>query len=97
MTINDYAKLSYDTAIKRKKIKNNSTPLHHLNGIMKEDIEFIESIMTPCKSEHLKGYSGAEEEAIDGIIARLTFLRSMDVNVEKLLIAKLKYNLERNG
>lgn len=96
LNLNLLAKDCYFCALKREKIKINSTILQHRTSIIMEDIEFIDACETPDKiSAHLPSYNEIDEEAIDGIITRLTFLASREINIEKLLKEKVEFNKTR--
>lgn len=98
MIINEISKKSYLIAIARGKITN--TPdyaLRHeelVSGLSEETSEVIMASEVAI-SEHLDNYTEVQEELADVILVCFTELFRRGIDVEKLIISKLKYNEER--
>lgn len=92
--INDLAKQSYTTAIRRGKTCEELSHTDTVFGIFDELIEFRNSSEV-APSTHLPQYTEAQEELADIIIAGFTELYRRGVDVEKIITDKIKFNETR--
>ena len=92
--INKLAETAYYTAVERGKTHRDLSHLDTFFSILSELKEFREaSEIDP--SEHLPQYTASQEELTDVLICCLTELYRREVDVEKILIAKINYNKMR--
>ena len=92
--INDLAKRSYTTALRRGKTCDDLSHTDTAFGIFDELIEFRNSSEV-APSTHLPQHTEAQEELADIIIAGFTELYRRGVDVEKIITDKIKFNETR--
>lgn len=92
--INDLAERAYQNALKRRKVKRMIVHNDTVASIGEEYLELI--LANECLlSEHLPKASQVEEELTDIFIACMTELRKRNVDVEKIVLAKIEFNEQR--
>lgn len=92
--MNNKAKRAFYNALRRGKTSVYNTHSDDVNGLMAEMNEFAEA--SECKeSEHLTGYSEAQEELADILICCMTELCKRGVDVDIIVDAKLAFNETR--
>lgn len=84
-----------ETAFRRGQIGENVEHWPSAGSISGELMEFIKADENK-PSEHLSGYTEAQEELADILIVCLTELNRRGVDVEKLIIEKTEFNKTRN-
>lgn len=92
--LNYIAKCSYNNAISRGRIKEKMTHREIAEGIMDEFQEFIMANETK-PSVHIPEYTEAAEELADIAISCFTELHRMNVDVERIITEKVRYNMTR--
>lgn len=97
MKIDEIASMSYDIAKHRGQLEK-----HWLESLVDEVTELSKCVVpwdgvTPVnfESKHIPPFNETEEELADVILVCLTTLHSMNVDIEKLLTKKCKFNLSR--
>lgn len=92
--INDMAMTAFNTAIIRGKTQKDLSHNDTFWSILEELKEFREASEVD-KSEHLPEYTQAQEELTDVLICCLTELHHREVDVERIIKAKIEYNKTR--
>lgn len=89
------AKLCHQTALRRKKIGEHSSPKGIMLAISAEWRELCAASQEK-DSEHIPEWSEMEEEAADVIIATVTLLQHIGCeSIEQLLRDKIEFNRKR--
>ena len=96
--MNNLATETYQTAIERRKItETHDSHEQHIeahNSLLEEIKEFSWA-SEMRESNHLPGYSEAQEELADILITCLTELHRRGTDIEKIVSEKVKYNKTR--
>lgn len=92
--LNNIAKCSYNNALNRGRIQENMTHEEIADGILEEFTEFIGASETK-PSEHIPEFSEAAEELADIAICCFTELCRMNVDVQRIITEKVRYNMTR--
>lgn len=94
MDLNKAAKRAYTNAINRKKISKSGGHQESVNSL-KEEFEEFERANEDTPGDHMPNVSEAVEELTDILIGAMTELYRRDIDIEKVVHEKLKYNESR--
>lgn len=91
-SINELAERAYHCALRRGKTK--AGMIHHDDTICSLADEFAEFVIANeyIKSDHMQDVSQAAEELTDILIVCLTELYRRDINIERMILAKMEFN-----
>lgn len=96
--MNQIAKTTYITAVERGKITETnyrSTQHEEAHNSLLEEIKEFSWASEVRVSNHLPGYTEAQEELADILITCLTELHRRGVDVEKIIKEKVEFNKTR--
>ena len=93
--INEWARRSYECAIRRGKTYANIPHTELVQGIQVE-LNELKTASMERESEHIEGMNEETEELVDVMLCCMTELYNRGENVEECLLAKLVYNQSRN-
>lgn len=95
MRINAIAKRAFENAMKRGKVTIDM--IHHEDTVNSLAEEFLEFVLADEKmpSPHIPEISHSVEELTDILITCMTELYRRDINVEEMVLAKIKFNESR--
>ena len=96
--MNQIAKTTYRTAVERGKItetNDRSTQHEEAHNSLIEEIKEFSWASEERVSNHLPGYTEAQEELADILITCLTELHRRGTDIEKIVSGKVKYNKTR--
>lgn len=89
--LNEWARQSYECAVRRGKTRPNIPHAKLVEGIQVELNELREA-SRKRESEHIEGMSEETEELVDVMLCCMTELHNRGENVEACVFAKLVYN-----
>lgn len=95
MGINAIAKKAFENALKRG--KTTIDMIHHEDTVSSLAEEFLEFVLADEKmpSPHIPEISHSVEELTDILITCMTELYRRDINVEKIVLEKIRFNENR--
>lgn len=95
MRINSIAKRAFENALKRG--KTTIDMIHHDDTVNSLAEEFLEFVLADerMSSPHLPEVSHAVEELTDILITCMTELYRRDINVEEVVLEKIRFNENR--
>lgn len=98
MSFNELAEMAYENALKRRKITSTTdrAEMHKetYRTLYSELVE-LKNASEVIKSLHLPEYTEAAEELVDNLIGCLTELHRRKVDIDKIVMDKLNYNMNR--